>query len=95
MIEESELVLFILGIVSFIFIITNYSKLKQIPAFSIFMLSSGILLIAWFCTVFEAVFLYDFLNLVEHICYLSSSIMILIWIIFVIKARRSELHAGD
>ncbi|MBD3213391.1 MAG: hypothetical protein GF311_12350 [Candidatus Lokiarchaeota archaeon] len=59
------------------------------------MVSILILLIAWFCTVFEAVFFYDILNLIEHICYFFSSITILIWIIYIIKARRSEIHAGN
>ncbi|MFO7795938.1 MAG: hypothetical protein ACQERB_05215 [Promethearchaeati archaeon] len=92
MIEEGELIVFILGIVVFIFITINYKNLKTIPEFKFFFISIILILIAWCATVFEAIILYDLLNYIEHICYVLSSMFIFIWIILIMKRRRAENH---
>lgn len=90
MIEENELILFILGLVSFIFILINRSKLKKIPSFDYFIIFLSLILIAWFSTVIEAVIFYDFLNWLEHICYFLSSLVFLTWILLILKSRRMK-----
>lgn len=88
MIEENELILFILGLVSFIFILMNHSKLKEIPSINYFLVFLSLILVAWFSTVIEAVIFYEFLNGLEHICYFFSSLVFLVWIILLLKSRR-------
>jgi len=90
MIEEGELLVFILGIVVFIFILINYEHLKTIPKFNFFLISVILILIAWFATVFEALFFYNLLNFIEHLFYVLSSIFILIWIILIMRKRSAE-----
>jgi len=95
MIEEGELIVFILGIVVFIFIIINYENLKTIPKFKFFLTSIILILIAWFATVFEALFLYNLLNFIEHLFYVLSSILILIWMIIIMRKRREKKNDRD
>lgn len=87
MIEESELITLLIGIGVFIFIIINFRKLKEIPKFNILLTSFTSFLIGWTLTVLESFMLYDLFNLIEHICYITASICIFLWIVLIYKEK--------
>lgn len=87
MIQENELITFILclGVLTFVFI--NYVKMKLLPALRIFIISFTLFTFGWFFTVIEGVIFEDIFNLFEHLCYILSSIMMFIWTVIFFKRR--------
>ncbi|TFF99866.1 MAG: hypothetical protein EU541_03815 [Promethearchaeota archaeon] len=81
MIEENEVITLLLGIGTLTFVILNYAKLKELPNFQILITSFIIFLVGWNFTVFEGYFFPNLFNILEHICYLIGSILILFWLI--------------
>jgi len=87
MIQENEFLTLLIGIGLFIFIIFNYEKLKTLPAMKIILVGLSFLLIGWFLTILEEFFLEDLLNLLEHLCYIFSSIIMAVWFWIAIKQK--------
>ena len=87
MIQENEFLTLLIGIGLFIFIIFNYEKLKTLPAMKIILVGLSFLLIGWFLTILEEFFLEDLLNLLEHLCYIISSIIMAVWFWIAIKQK--------
>lgn len=87
MIQENELIIFILCFGALLFVFINYGKLKSLPALRIFIISFILFTFGWFFTVIEGVIFEDFFNLIEHLCYILSSIMMIIWIVIFFKRR--------
>ena len=85
MIQENELITFILCLGALSFIIINYTKLKSLPGFRIFIISFVLFTMGWHFTVIEGIIFEEIFNFVEHLCYISSSIMLLIWTIIFFK----------
>jgi hypothetical protein len=89
LIEEAELIVLLLGLGVGIFIIINYSKIKEIPKLGILLTSLTFFSIGWGFTVLEGFLYPDVLNLMEHLCYTLGSLAIVIWIL---KADKEEEH---
>ena len=79
MIYENEIVMLLLGFGVLVFILANRAKLKWVQSSNILILGYCILFVAWILTVLEGFFLGDLLNILEHICYAASSILVAIW----------------
>ena len=79
MIQENEIITLLLGIGVMIFILVNKQKVKRIPVAKILIAGFYVLLAGWVLTILEGLFWKDFLNVLEHICYASSSILIAVW----------------
>lgn len=90
MIQENELITLLIGIGLFIFIIFNYSKLKTLPAIKIILAGLSILLIGWILTILEGFFLEDLLNLLEHLFYTLSAIIIAVWFWIAFKQKEDD-----
>jgi len=96
MIQENELITFLLCFAPLIFIIINYSKWKTFPGSYIFIISFVLFTIGWFFTVIEGIILGVLFNIIEHLCYISSSILLLVWAIIYYKRRsRNGLSNRD
>jgi hypothetical protein len=79
MIQESEIIRLILGIVvAFVFAMSP-SGIERLPGRKWFVAAFYVLLSSWTFTVFEHLFLYDVLNILEHIGYLISGILYAYW----------------
>ncbi len=87
MIQENELITFILCLGALFFIIINYGKLKSLPSLKIFLISFTLFTMGWFFTVIEGLIFEELFNLFEHLCYISSSIMMFIWTLIFFKKR--------
>jgi len=91
MIQENEFITLLIGISLLIFIIFNYQKLKTLPAIKILLLGLCVLLVGWFLTILEEFFLEDLLNVLEHICYIFSSIIMAVWFWIVFKQKEGAI----
>lgn len=79
MIQEYEVVMLLLGVVGLIFVLRNRLDLKRLPESSILLSGFYVILAGWVLTILENFFWAEFLNILEHIFYASSSVLIAIW----------------
>jgi len=90
MIQQNEIIMLLLGIGCMIFISVNKQKVRRIPVAKPLIAGFYVLLAGYVLTIFEGLFWKDFLNVLEHICYTASSILMAVWCwkIFAFKQGR-------
>lgn len=91
MVQENEIITLLLGIGLLMLIIYNYSNLKNLDSFTLLFGSIVIAIIGWGLTILEEFYFEEFLNLLEHLCYLLSTIFLVIWIWIIFKKKRDEI----
>lgn len=79
MISENEIITLILAVGVLIFIMVNRLQLKRVPTSKILITGFYLLLAGWVLTVLEGFFWKGLLNLLEHICYATSSVLVATW----------------
>ena len=79
MIQENEIVMLLIGVGVLVFIFNNRVQFKRLPAWRIITSAFYALLGGWMLTVIEGFFWNQFFNLIEHICYATSSILVAAW----------------
>jgi hypothetical protein len=79
MVNFNEVTMLILGGGVFVFILRNIQRFKHLPLFEFLIAAYSFLLAGWISTFLESFFLPDLLNLIEHCCYLISSLFMLYW----------------
>ncbi|MFA6771800.1 MAG: hypothetical protein WCS74_04055 [Dehalococcoidales bacterium] len=79
MIEINEVIMLLLGTGLILGIRLNIIYLKQIPHIKILTSSFYVLFASFVFTIAEGFFLGDLLNLLEHLCYLLSPVLLLLW----------------
>jgi hypothetical protein len=79
MIEQNEIIMLLLGIGCLIFIWVNKQKVKRIPVAKPLIAGFYVLLAGHVLTFLEGLFWQNFLNVLEHICYTASSILMAVW----------------
>jgi len=79
MIQENEIVTLILAMGVFAFFAVRHVRIKEIPAWRTFLLAFVALTAGWALTVLEGFFWSNALNLLEHVCYALSSILLARW----------------
>ena len=79
MIQQNEIIMLLLGIGCMIFILVNKQKVKRIPAAKTLITGFCVLLAGYVLTILEGLFWKDSLNVLEHICYTASSILMAVW----------------
>ena len=92
MIQENEVVSFLLCMGVLYFILMNWSQLKRLPSSEIFVSGFLVYMFGRIFTVLEGLFLEDILNMIEHACYGISSVLLLIWLwnVFIKNERGVE-----
>ena len=80
MIQENEIVSLLLCMSVLSFILINRSQIKRLPSSGIFVYGFYIFTLSRIFTVLEGFFLEDFFNVLEHACYATSSLLLLIWV---------------
>jgi hypothetical protein len=90
MIQQNEIIMLLLGIGCMIFISVNKQKVRRIPVAKPLIAGFYVLLAGYVLTILEGLFWKDFLNVLEHICYTASSILMAVWCwkIFAFKQGR-------
>lgn len=79
MIQENEMVMFIIGAGVFLFTVAYRVQLKRIPEWRILISAFRILVAAWLLTILEGFFWGETLNYLEHFCYACSTVLMVIW----------------
>jgi hypothetical protein len=79
MIQQNEIIMLLLGIGCLIFIWVNKQKVKRIPVAKPLIAGFYVLLAEYLLTFIEGLFWKDLLNVLEHICYTASSILMAVW----------------
>ena len=79
MIHQNEVIMLLLGVGCMFFILANKQKVKRIPAAKTLIAGFYVLLAGHVITIFEGLLWKDFLNVLEHICYTASSILVAVW----------------
>lgn len=79
MVQENEIVMLLIGVGVLIFIVNNRVQFKRLPAWKILATAFYVLLGGWVLTVIEGFFWNELLNLFEHICYATSSVLVTAW----------------
>lgn len=77
--EISELVTLVLGSVSLIFVVINRQQIRNVPFYKFFLFSYIVLLTSWTFTVLEYFIWGDILNLLEHMGYMLSYVLLALW----------------
>ena len=79
MIQGNEIVMLVIGIAVFTFSLVYAEEVKRIPQWTILLLAFYILLVAWTVTIVEGFFWATALNYLEHLCYVCSSLLLVVW----------------
>ena len=79
MVQENEIVMLLLGLGVLIFMLGNRQRIKSIPASNILMACFYTLVTGWVFTVVEGFIWPGFFNLLEHLCYAGSSVLMAVW----------------
>jgi hypothetical protein len=87
MIEQNELITFLIGIGVVLFIWLNRRRIVQIPGYTWLLISYLSLFTGWSLTILEGFVLPDLMNVLEHACYMVSSLTAAAWCWFVLFAK--------
>lgn len=79
MIRENEILSLLLFVGILGFLVWNGRKLRQLPASSTLIAAFSVLLMGRILTVLEGFFWKDLLNVVEHVCYAGSALLVAVW----------------
>ncbi len=79
MIQQNEVILLLLGIGVLIFLMANRGRLHRLPASRMILLAFYVLLGGWLLTNLEAFLLPELFNLIEHLCYAASGVLLAVW----------------
>lgn len=81
MIQENEILSLVLGACVLHFIILSYAELRKNPSIGLLVPAFYMIFLAWLCSALESFFWGAWLNLAEHVLYLSSSLCLLVWVV--------------
>jgi hypothetical protein len=79
MIQQNEVIIFLLGVSVLTFILANRWRIARFPAWKVLVASFCVLLVGWLLTILEGIFWEGLLNFVEHLSYALSSSLIAFW----------------
>ncbi len=89
MLYENEIIMLVFGFLVTLFIGIKFNQLKHIKSYKTLLTGFYLLVAAWFFSNLEEFILAKYLNILEHLFYAASSIIILIWIFktFIVKVK--------
>jgi hypothetical protein len=87
MIQQNELITFLVGTGAMLFILLNRRRIITIPGSRWLFFSYATLFSAWTFTVIEGFLLMEVMNFLEHACYMASSILAAVWCWTVLDGR--------
>ncbi len=79
MVQENEIITFLLFALVVIFYFINRQKLSGFPGIKYFLISIVFLLISSILTIIEGFFFEEIINTAEHITRLVSTVMLFVW----------------
>lgn len=90
MIYTNEVVMLILGLGVFWFVLLNNQKIRRIIAWKFLLFAFYFLMAGWFFTVIEGFILLPLFNLLEHISYSVSAIIMATWCYKITHPKKEE-----
>ena len=87
MIQEGELIRLIIGIAASVILAASDSGLQRLPGKRLFTTAFFVLLAGWLFTVIEHFFLEDVFNLLEHLAYLVSGGLYVLWSLNLVRSE--------
>jgi hypothetical protein len=88
MIQQNEMITFLVGSGVSLFIWFNRRRVVQIPGSTWLLLSYATLFAGWTITLVEGFVLPDLMNALEHMCYMASSVAAAGWCWVVLLKNR-------
>jgi hypothetical protein len=79
MLHVNELIMLILGTGVLFLTILNQPKIRRIYAWKMLLLAFYYLMAGWIFTILEGFFMEQFINILEHICYAASAVIMAVW----------------
>jgi hypothetical protein len=79
MIQQNELITFLVGLGVALYILANFSRLRTIPNSRFLIGSYFALLTGWALTILEGFLLPTALNTLEHLSYAACSVLAALW----------------
>jgi len=76
---QDEFVTLVLGMGVLASFTVGQMKVKILPDGKVFLLSFSLLTAGWMFTVLEGFFWPDLFNLLEHLCYAVSTVLLALW----------------
>ena len=78
--QENELITAIVALGVLIFIVLHHNALRKLPNFKILASAFYVLIASWILTILEGFFFPAFLNLLEHVGYALSAVLLALWL---------------
>ncbi len=88
MFNENEVAMLLLCLGVFVFIITKRRECKRIPHWGLILSSFCMFFVAVICTVIEPFIVPKSMNILEHVSYMCSSFMIMLWCWMIFRYRK-------
>lgn len=89
MLYDNEIVMLILGSAVFLFVQFSKSKIRRIMAWKGLMLAFYFLMAGWLFTILEGVFLEYYFNILEHVSYALSALVMAFW------SRKASIFSNE
>jgi len=76
---DHEIMVLLLASAVTVFVLRNRRQLSQLPVSPVIMGAFYVLLAGWILTVVEGFFWNQLLNVIEHLCYVASALLLFAW----------------
>ena len=90
MILENEVIVLLLGVALLVFLLVGRLRIREFPAYRVFLAGLFVLVLGWVLTVLEGEPPNNILNTAEHVCYAASSLLLAAWCWAASGDRRRE-----
>jgi hypothetical protein len=89
-VAHDELIMLIISLIVVIQITANFKLLWRIPKHLLLLCSFGLVAFSTFCTVAESLVFPEVLNYIEHLSFMTASILLAIWCWCVFGSKKQE-----
>jgi hypothetical protein len=90
MLYDNEVIMLILGTGVFFFVFFNRNKIRRIISWRLLLFAFYFLMAGWLLTILEGFFLENYLNLLEHLSYAASAVIMAFWCRKIAITKREE-----
>ncbi len=91
MVSDNEVIMLLIGLTGLIFIYCNYQQFRKIPNWQALLTAFFLFLAGIVFTVLETICFHETINFLEHLAYLMSSFIFMVWSwLFLHGKERSE-----
>ena len=74
-----EVIVFLISVGVLAFVLSNLRRLRATPGWPLLFAAWLSLMAGWTATIVEGLLWNPFFNALEHLCYISSNVLVLVW----------------